>query len=64
MKDGDGNDCSVEGSVGLPGILDGAVDGSVDTAEALRFAEKNLSNRSNPLAMAVLCSAGELAEAV
>lgn len=51
MKDGEGNDMSVDGVKGLLGVLEGAVDGAVDTAEALRFEEKNFSSLSNPFAM-------------
>jgi hypothetical protein len=55
MKDGEGKESSVGGVVGLPGALDGAVDGSVETAEALRFEEKNFSNLSKPFAMLKYC---------
>lgn len=49
MKDGEGNESSV-GCTGLVGALDGAVDVSLEAADALRF-EKNFSSRSKPLAM-------------
>ena len=55
MNDGDGNDAPVEGSVGLLGALEGAVEVLLETTDALRFAEKNLSKR---LAMTMLFGGG------
>lgn len=52
MKDGEGNESSV-GCTGLVGALEGAVEASLEAADALRF-EKNFSSRSRPLAMVIV----------
>lgn len=54
MNEGEGNCRPSNGSTGVVGAVDGVVVVSVDMAEALRLYEKNLSSRSNPLAMAAV----------